>query len=371
MLKSKRFNGSMAAVVVLAVILAIAVTAGATLAWFASQDSATTDFAMSDSVIVAVADEAGALTSDQLDFQIPAGFLVPGMTIYPTVYADIETSTTSALLRALVDVSVVFSNKTVIPAGWNLVDAEPDYYTDGDYAGTDLTTLEMVYNYLTAQMETYLFNTIIAKANGWYFDADLVDGDTATAGDQAYVGDGYFYFVGNGASYSKVMSTLPNVEELNAKVAKTYATAGNLLTPAGQANELDNDTIYGAFTGQTGNRTLNGSAAIIDNNLIASIVTSETGETWNETNSEYDTVTYNEGWTADHAHVPFLVRPILVPVEWTNAVANAQISIDITFEAIQDFLIDITVADFANNDVNNQVLPTLAYAKAVFEDAKA
>lgn len=289
MLKSKRFNASMAAVVVLAVMLAIAIATGGTLAWFASQDSADSSFTLGEPVLVEVADSKGALTDGKLNIQIPAAYLVPGMTLYPSVYADLAQSNTKALLRAKVTVTV----------------------EGGDKTNLDDETL--------ATYAKILFDALDAKANYWYLDSDDEDDYKENTG--------YFYFVGNGEDYSLVMTAPAKVEPEKSTEA-----------------EYDENA---AGTEWNGSNTA-ATKVLIGDNQIASIDTSK-----------------------GSARIPFLVRPIMIPKDWDNDIATATVTIEITFEAIQDYLVNPEVIISPDHDNYSAVLTTLENAKKVFRDALA
>lgn len=334
MLKSKRFNGSMAAVVVLAVILAVVFAGGLTLAWFANSDAGESFFLTGDPVLITLEDEdeGTAMSDDELDLVIPAEYVVPGMQIFPSVYVDVTESTTSALLRAKVNVEATWANApTELPAGWSIVTAEGEH--NGDYTNTTdgsegTVFVETITDANAYVIEAFMWQQFASKANGWYYNES---------------GDHHFYFVGNGASYSRVM-TAASVIAVGGDdyTAAQYAVAGTLLT-AGDA-----------YTNQYYNQTV-ADKALVDGK-VASVVTNAEGSVWDEV----------EG-TATYAHVPFLVRPITIPTDWTNSISNATVTISITFEAVQDYLIDPTTSEDLDDAV--AVLPNLANAIAVFNDA--
>lgn len=340
MLKSKRFNGSMAAVVVLAVLLAVAIASGATLAWFASQDSASAQFALGDSVVVAVADEDSAVASD-LDIVIPAEYLVPGMQIFPSIYADIEESSTSALLRASIEVTAAWGGgeePTEVPALWTY---ETDHWVynvgEVDEINVPTTVANTPVALNTWIIETYLKESFTAKANGWYYNS----------------GDDYYYFVGNGASYSMYMTAVGALSG-DSYTNATYATAGTLLANPFAGDETSATDLATAFFDSSADQ------ALVGTSQVASIVTLATDEN-SDPISTYSTPAYGT-----YAHVPFLVRPVTIPISWTNIVANAGVTLNIEFQAVQDYLVDPATA---NSDSVTTLLTTLANAQPVFTSA--
>lgn len=99
----KKLNGSMIAAIVLSVLLIMSVTAGATLAWFASRDSASTTLTMGEAVVVTVGEDYkqgdGSLAMT-LPVDPTTGGLLPGMAITPNVRVHLQESNTNALVRA-------------------------------------------------------------------------------------------------------------------------------------------------------------------------------------------------------------------------------------------------------------------------------
>lgn len=99
----KKLNGSMIAAIVLSVLLIMSVTAGATLAWFASRDNATNTLTMGEAVVVTIGEDYkqgdGSLAMT-LPVDPTTGGLLPGMAITPNVRVHLQESNTNALLRA-------------------------------------------------------------------------------------------------------------------------------------------------------------------------------------------------------------------------------------------------------------------------------
>lgn len=99
----KKLNGSMIAAIVLSVLLIMSVTAGATLAWFASRDNATNTLVMGEAVVVTIGEDYkqgdGSLAMT-LPVDPTTGGLLPGMAITPNVRVHLQESNTNALLRA-------------------------------------------------------------------------------------------------------------------------------------------------------------------------------------------------------------------------------------------------------------------------------
>ncbi len=99
--KLKKLNGSMIAAIVLSVLLIMSVTAGATLAWFASRDSASTSLTMGEAVVVTIGEDYkqgnGVLA---MNLPVSEGGLLPGMSVTPNIKVQLQQSNTNALLRA-------------------------------------------------------------------------------------------------------------------------------------------------------------------------------------------------------------------------------------------------------------------------------
>ncbi len=99
----KKLNGSMIAAIVLSVLLIMSVTAGATLAWFASRDSATATLTMGEAVVVTVGEDykqGDGNLAMTLPVDPTTGGLLPGMAITPNVRVHLQESNTNALVRA-------------------------------------------------------------------------------------------------------------------------------------------------------------------------------------------------------------------------------------------------------------------------------
>lgn len=91
----------MIAAIVLSVLLIMSVTAGATLAWFASRDSASTSLTMGEAVVVTIGEDYkqgnGVLA---MNLPVSEGGLLPGMSVTPNIKVQLQQSNTNALLRA-------------------------------------------------------------------------------------------------------------------------------------------------------------------------------------------------------------------------------------------------------------------------------
>ena len=91
----------MIAAIVLSVLLIMSVTAGATLAWFASRDTASTSLTMGEAVVVTIGEDykqgQGALA---MNLPVSEGGLLPGMSVTPNIKVQLQQSNTNALLRA-------------------------------------------------------------------------------------------------------------------------------------------------------------------------------------------------------------------------------------------------------------------------------
>lgn len=148
-MKMRRLSASGVAVVALAVLLVISVSIGATLAWFASQDSAGGTFTLGSPVIVTVTDTSQQDTST-LAITIPSETLLPGVLIDPDIVVTLSASTTATILRASLTVlatdvvdaetlqqSFVEALSDSIAAGWKYNGDDNYYYylgTPGDDA---------------------------------------------------------------------------------------------------------------------------------------------------------------------------------------------------------------------------------------------
>lgn len=97
----KKLNGSMIVAIVLSVLLILSVSAGATLAWFGSRDSASTSLTMGEAIVVTVGEDykqgEGKLA---MNLPVSEGGLLPGMVVTPNVKIQLQKSNSNALLRA-------------------------------------------------------------------------------------------------------------------------------------------------------------------------------------------------------------------------------------------------------------------------------
>ena len=112
--KLKKLNGSMIAAIVLSVLLIMSITTGATLAWFASRDSAKNSLVMGEAVVVTIGEDYKQ-GDGKLAMNIPVsqGGLLPGMTVTPNVKVQLQQSNTNALLRARFITTVEYPDKYV------------------------------------------------------------------------------------------------------------------------------------------------------------------------------------------------------------------------------------------------------------------
>lgn len=112
--KLKKLNGSMIAAIVLSVLLIMSITTGATLAWFASRDSAKNSLVMGEAVVVTIGEDYKQ-GDGKLSMNIPVsqGGLLPGMTVTPNVKVQLQKSNTNALLRARFITTVEYPDKYV------------------------------------------------------------------------------------------------------------------------------------------------------------------------------------------------------------------------------------------------------------------
>lgn len=148
-MRTRRLSASAITVVVLSVLLVMAVTIGSTLAWFASQDSATGSFILGEPVLVSVTD-ASANDTETLTMLIASDNLLPGMRIDPDIAISLQPSTTATILRARIDSAVVGGTgdntllnqnfrdvlTPIIAGAWVLNESDGWYYFLGD-AGLD------------------------------------------------------------------------------------------------------------------------------------------------------------------------------------------------------------------------------------------
>lgn len=109
----KKLNGSMIAAIVLSVLLIMSITTGATLAWFASRDSATNSLTMGEAVVVTIGEDYKQ-GNGELAMNLPVdkatNGLLPGMSITPNIKVQLQKSNTNALLRARFITSVEYPN---------------------------------------------------------------------------------------------------------------------------------------------------------------------------------------------------------------------------------------------------------------------
>lgn len=107
----KKLNGSMIAAIVLSVLLIMSITTGATLAWFASRDSATNSLTMGEAVVVTIGEDYKQ-GNGELAMNLPVdkatNGLLPGMSVTPNIKVQLQKSNTNALLRARFITSVEY-----------------------------------------------------------------------------------------------------------------------------------------------------------------------------------------------------------------------------------------------------------------------
>ena len=117
----KKLNGSMIAAIVLSVLLIMSISFGATLAWFASRDSASATLTMGEAVVVTVGEDYKQ-GHGELSMALPVadGGLLPGMSVTPNIKVQLQGSNTNALLRARFITTVEY----------------PDNYVDAAYEDT-------------------------------------------------------------------------------------------------------------------------------------------------------------------------------------------------------------------------------------------
>lgn len=119
----KKLNGSMIAAIVLSVLLIMSITTGATLAWFASRDSATNSLTMGEAVIVTIGEDYKQ-GDGELAMNLPVNKatngLLPGMSVTPNIKVQLQKSNTNALLRARFITTVEYPDKYIDEAYSNL-----------------------------------------------------------------------------------------------------------------------------------------------------------------------------------------------------------------------------------------------------------
>ncbi len=112
---SKEINKYTSLIIVLSVLLAISLVAGATFAWFASVDREVTEIKLGDPVVVNIAEQTdGTILPDGADlpFTINNVKLLPGMQIKTYASVKFQPSKTPALLRVKLNISVESSGAT-------------------------------------------------------------------------------------------------------------------------------------------------------------------------------------------------------------------------------------------------------------------
>lgn len=131
--KLKKLNGSMIAAIVLSVLLIMSITTGATLAWFASRDSAKNSLVMGEAVVVTIGEDYkqgdGKLAMN-LPVDTTTGGLLPGMSVTPNVKVQLQKSNTNALLRARFITTVEYPDN-YIDAAYSNLEKYPDKAGEG------------------------------------------------------------------------------------------------------------------------------------------------------------------------------------------------------------------------------------------------
>ena len=106
---SREINKYTSLIIVLSVLLAISLVAGTTFAWFASSEKKATTISLGDPVVVNIAANSGGdilMDHEELPFVINNERLLPGMRINTFAAVKFRESTTPALLRVRLSVSV-------------------------------------------------------------------------------------------------------------------------------------------------------------------------------------------------------------------------------------------------------------------------
>ncbi len=181
--KLKKLNGSMIAAIVLSVLLIMSITTGATLAWFASRDSAKNSLVMGEAVVVTIGEDYKQ-GDGELAMNLPVdratGGLLPGMSVTPNVKVQLQQSNTNALLRARFITSVEY----------------PDLYEDAAF-----TDQNKYHNATGITQDTHQGRVLTEKARVVYKSADgklpdkTADKDSITLAQE---GQGYD---ANGTAY--------------------------------------------------------------------------------------------------------------------------------------------------------------------------
>ena len=201
----KKLNGSMIAAIVLSVLLIMSVTAGATLAWFGSRDSASASLTMGEAIVVTVGEDykqgEGELAMN-LPVDQATGGLLPGMTVTPNVKVQLQQSNSNALLRARFITSVEY----------------PNNYVDAAYSNTTKYPLQTGEG-VTVTSETAGYGRVLAP----YVAATYEEGTgqllTEATGfkDNVYAGDMYYdYYNYLGQRLKSDMTTTVSQEEQDA-----------------------------------------------------------------------------------------------------------------------------------------------------------
>ena len=178
----KKLNGSMIAAIVLSVLLIMSVTAGATLAWFASRDSATASLTMGEAVVVTIGEDYKQ-GDGSLNMALPVdpttNGLLPGMSVTPNIKVQLQGSNTNALLRARFITTVEYPDNYVDAA---FADTQKYQNSTSFKLGTNNKVLDD-YNVYAGVMYYDYYNSlgqkIAAGADGkFHTDDDTVIGDT-------------------------------------------------------------------------------------------------------------------------------------------------------------------------------------------------
>lgn len=210
----KKLNGSMIAAIVLSVLLIMSITTGATLAWFASRDSATNSLTMGEAVVVTIGEDYKQ-GNGELAMNLPVdkatNGLLPGMSVTPNIKVQLQKSNTNALLRARFITTVEYPNYYVDEAFKN-----KEKYPDG-FATTDGVTPD---NY-KGRVLTEEATTIFKSAGGV---APVYEGGKITN----YSATGVEYVDAYGA---KVYITSADLKDASGytKVFKYNVFAGNII----------------------------------------------------------------------------------------------------------------------------------------------
>lgn len=304
MLKSKKLNGSLVSVVILSVLLAFVTTTGLTLAWFSGFDEASENFTLGEAVNVDVTEWDGSeyVTSGAaLKIESIGG---ENETLLPgmVLYPSFAATLSESNTRSLLRAEFIV---TANGAANKTVEVATEIDADGEMTLSEVFTYE-----LNQLLNGGTRHVLIPGTTTDYILADATVGTTTYARKVANgwsLVDGWWYYTG--------------------------VIGDELLT------------ITGTGAGLTVNYT---------NELDANVNTATTTTQMASINSD-----------AAAVNVPFLTTAFTLPIFLNNDFANATITFELRFEAVQDYLIDPATYEGSATD---RVTTSIANARAVFQD---